>query len=66
MVRSAECQRVYGSLLSRLAGTCGRRGRYFVPIEPVGLRSVSPVVLADGDCWACSACGSEHIREART
>lgn len=80
MVRSSECQRVYGSLLSRLAGTCGRRGRYFAPREPrepVGLVSawhaecgscghVGPVVIGAGDCWACAACGSEHIREART
>lgn len=69
MVRSSECQRVYGSLLSRLAGTCGRRGQYFrVSVESVrcdGCGHVGPVVLADGD-WECAACGSEHIREART
>lgn len=69
MVRSAECQRVYGALLSWLAGTCGRRGQYFRRRAPVGMVSVEsvrcdgcghvgPVVLADGD-WECAACGRE-------
>lgn len=43
-----------------------QHGRDYVDVECGSCGHVGPVVIGAGDCWACAACGSEHIREART